>query len=88
VDKMHCKSRVDEERDSNRRRAFDPYTLSRADDLSIVVYAHFRNGPIFRQFVQARPSLSLVDFPYHSVRVLSTHGRSVSEAGLPLISSI
>src|SRR5262249_41151383 len=56
------------ERGIRTRRAFDPYTLSRADAASKAVYAHLNNRPFYRVFIHGCPSLSPVDFPYDSVR--------------------
>ena len=56
------------ERDSNPRRAFDPYTLSRAARVSNALYAHLRFRQICSVFAHACPPPSRVDFSYHFVR--------------------
>jgi hypothetical protein len=68
------------ERDSNPRRAFDPYTLSRADHESTAVYAIMEIG-LFRAILST-PVHSRLWKTFRTVpcRQLSTHGRSVSQA--------
>ncbi len=68
------------ERDSNPRRAFDPYTLSRAGLESKAVYAIMKFAlflAILSTPVHSRLQKTFRTVPYGQ---LSTHGRSVSQA--------
>ncbi len=60
------------ERDSNPRRAFDPYTLSRDVFSSKLVYPYLIKHGIYRLFCDTCLYLSRGVVPYHAVRGLYT----------------